>query len=120
MWLIGVTIGLMLLHNIAYWLRQVKLRSKTKHVVRLTAGEVAQHWIRMLSFTVLVISGFSLRFSDAWWVQLLFGWGGGAGFVIRGTVNRETAVVFMISSTLAIGYHKRKAIPGHSRWADVG
>ncbi len=50
----------------------------------------------MLSFTVLVISGFSLRFSDAWWVQILFGWGGGAGFVIRGTVHRVAAVVFMI------------------------
>jgi formate dehydrogenase gamma subunit len=95
-WLIGVTIGLMLLHNMAHWFRHVKLRSKAKQVVRLTASEVAQHWILMLSFTVLVISGFSLRFSDAWWVQLLFGWGGGAGFVIRGTIHRVAAVVFMI------------------------
>lgn len=96
MWLIGLTIGLMLLHNMAHWLRHVKLRSKVKQVVRLTAGEVAQHWLLMTSFIVLVISGFSLRFSDAWWVQILFGWGGGTGFVIRGTVHRVAAVVFMI------------------------
>ncbi len=96
MWLIGLTIGLMLLHNIAHWLRQVKLRSKAKQVVRLTTGEVAQHWLLMSSFSVLVISGFSLRFSDAWWVQILFGWGGGEGFVIRGTVHRVAAVAFVI------------------------
>jgi cytochrome b subunit of formate dehydrogenase len=45
---------------------------------------------------VLVISGFSLRFSESWWVELLFGWGGGEGFVIRGTVHRVAAVIFMV------------------------
>jgi len=96
LWMIGVTIGLMLLHNIADWIRHVMLRSKVAHVVRLTAGEVGQHWVLMISFTVLTLSGFSLRFSEAWWVKKLFGWGGGEGFVIRGTVHRVAAVVFMV------------------------
>jgi formate dehydrogenase gamma subunit len=57
-----------------------------------------QHWVLALSFTVLVISGFSLRFSEAWWVQILFGWGEGEGFLIRGTVHRTAAVIFIFCS----------------------
>jgi formate dehydrogenase gamma subunit len=64
----------------------------------LTPNETAQHWILALSFIVLVISGFSLRFSEAWWVMALFGWGDGGGFLIRGTVHRTAGVAFMICS----------------------
>ncbi len=95
-WLIVITIGLMLVHNMGHWFRHCRLLSGTKHVIRLTAGETAQHWILMLSFIVLAISGFSLRFSDSWWVQILFGWNGGEGFVVRGTIHRVAAVFFMI------------------------
>lgn len=94
-WVIAVTIGLMLLHNLAHFLRRVRLQSSHEQVQRLSPGEVAQHWLLMVSFVVLVISGFSLRFSEAAWVQFLFGWGGGAGFVIRGTVHRVSAVALI-------------------------
>lgn len=95
-WMIGITIGLMVLHNLGHWFRHVKLVAKAEYVIRMTAGETAQHWVLMISFAVLVISGFSLRFSEAWWVDLLFGWGGGEGFVIRGLIHRAAAVVFVI------------------------
>jgi cytochrome b subunit of formate dehydrogenase len=94
LWLIGITIGLMLLHNIADWVRAIKQMGKKPFVLRLTANETAQHWVLSISFIVLVISGFALRFSEAWWVQLLFGWGDGAGFLLRGTIHRIAAVVF--------------------------
>jgi len=42
------------------------------------------------------VSGFSLRFSEAWWVRMLFGWGGGQGFLIRGLIHRVAAVLFVI------------------------
>lgn len=96
MWIIGITIGLMLLHNIGHWFRHARLRAAGQYVIRLTAGEAGQHWVLMISFTVLVFSGFSLRFSEAWWAELLFGWGGGQGFVIRGLVHRVAAVMFMV------------------------
>lgn len=95
-WFIGVTIGLMVLHNLGHWSRHVKLVTKAQYVIRMTAGETAQHLVLMISFLVLVISGFSLRFSESWWVDLLFGWGGGEGFVIRGLIHRVAAVVFVI------------------------
>lgn len=103
-WLIALTIGGMLLHNLGHWIRHARLSAATTYVVRMTAGETAQHWVLMISFIVLVISGFSLRFSEAWWVDLLFGWGGGEGFVVRGTVHRVAAVVFMIYAVWHVIY----------------
>jgi formate dehydrogenase gamma subunit len=96
MWLIGITIGSMLLHNMGHWIRHVRLMRKVEYVIRMSASETAQHWVLMISFIILVISGFALRFSESWWVVLLFGWGGGEGFLIRGQIHRAAAIVFMI------------------------
>jgi len=104
MWLIGVTIGSMLLHNIADWVRHLKLMKTKPFVIRMSLNEALQHWFLMISFTVLVISGFSLRFSEAWWVQVLFGWGGGEGFLIRGTIHRVAAVVFILGCAWHLFY----------------
>lgn len=103
-WIIIFTIGLMLLHNVAHWFRHIRLRRLKGYVQRFNAGETAQHWVLMISFTVLVISGFSLRFSESWWVELLFGWGGGAGFLIRGLIHRVAAVVMILGSVWHVAY----------------
>jgi cytochrome b subunit of formate dehydrogenase len=97
-WLITLTIGSMLLHNTADWVRYILIQRTKPFVLRLTFNETAQHWVLAVAFIVLVISGFSLRFSEAWWVQLLFGWGDGQGFTIRGTVHRTAGVIFMLCS----------------------
>jgi formate dehydrogenase gamma subunit len=99
LWLIGITISAMALHNFADWFRYVRSMRKKPYIIRLTLNETMQHWVLAISFIVLVISGFSLRFSEAWWVQILFGWGEGEGFLIRGTVHRTAAVIFMLCST---------------------
>ena len=104
LWIIGVTIGLMLLHNIAHYVRSVKQLRKKPFIVRLTVNETLQHWLLMISFIVLVVSGFSLRFSESWWSQLLFGWGDGKGFEIRGLVHRIAAVVMILSSVWHLVY----------------
>ena len=100
--LIVVTIGGMLLHNGADWMRSVKKLGKQPFVQRLNTNEVAQHWVLMLSFIVLVISGFSLRFSDAAWVKMLFGWEG--GFEVRGVVHRVSAIVMVVASAWHVLY----------------
>jgi cytochrome b subunit of formate dehydrogenase len=63
----------------------------------MTVNETLQHWLLAISFIVLVISGFSLRFSEAWWVRILFGWGGGEGFLFRGLVHRIAAPLFLFT-----------------------
>lgn len=93
--LICVTIGLMLLHNVADWIRYLKNAGREPYVQRLSTNEVIQHYILMFAFIALVLTGFSLRFSDAWWVRLMFGWEG--GFELRGTLHRVAASVFVFS-----------------------
>jgi cytochrome b subunit of formate dehydrogenase len=98
LWMISLTIGSMLLHNTGDWVRFIRNQRRMPFVLRLTINETAQHWVLAISFIVLVISGFSLRFSESWWVQALFGWGDGEGFLIRGTVHRTAGIIFMICS----------------------
>lgn len=100
--LIIVTIGGMLLHNGADFFRRTRSITKEAYVQRLSPGEVAQHWVLMLSFTVLVLTGFSLRFSEAGWVRFLFGWEG--GFEMRGTIHRVSGIVLIASSIWHVIY----------------
>ncbi len=100
--LIVVTIGSMLLHNGADWLRHVRRMNAKAFVQRLGPSEVAQHWVLMVSFIVLVVSGFSLRFSEAAWVRWLFGWEG--GFEARGIIHRAAAVVMVVGSVWHVLY----------------
>ncbi len=100
--LIVGTIGGMLLHNGADWIRRVKQMGKKPYVQRLSFNEVIQHWILMLSFCVLVITGFSLRFSEAGWVQMLFGYEG--GFEHRGIIHRVAAGVMVFGSIWHVLY----------------
>jgi len=99
---IFVIIGTMILH----WL--IDLRKKIKHVLnkeqtrRMTLGEVWQHTLLMVTFIVLVITGFALRHSESWWVDFIFGWEG--GFPLRGIIHRVAAVLFILAALWHIAY----------------
>jgi cytochrome b subunit of formate dehydrogenase len=99
---IVVIIGAMVIH----WL--IDLRRKILNVMRLPQtrrmnyNEVWQHTFLMVTFIVLAITGFSLRYSDAGWVKLLFGWEG--GFPLRGIIHRVAAVLFIITSLWHLVY----------------
>lgn len=79
--LIFVVVGGMALHNIIDLHRKVRrklaiqrgeLHEEEHHgrglYVRMTASERLQHGTMALSFIMLVITGFMLRYPDAWWV----------------------------------------------------
>ncbi|MEE9167301.1 MAG: cytochrome b/b6 domain-containing protein [Candidatus Neomarinimicrobiota bacterium] len=97
-----VIIGLMVIHWVIDLIRQIRLVMAKPQVRRMTPGEVWQHSLLMISFIVLIISGFSLRFSESWISTLIFGWSG--GFEFRGTVHRYAAVVFMITALWHVFY----------------
>jgi cytochrome b subunit of formate dehydrogenase len=86
-------IGLMALHWLIDLIRQVVLVMKKPQVRRMRVGELWQHTLLMISFIVLVITGFALRFEDSWITKLFFGWQG--GFEMRGLIHRIAAVVLM-------------------------
>ncbi len=92
---IVVIIGLMIIHWLLDLRKKIKNVSTLKQVRRMMPGEVWQHTLLMVTFIVLVITGFALRYSESWWVNLLFGWEG--GFPLRGVIHRVAAVVFVLS-----------------------
>jgi len=94
---IAIIIGSMALHWLIDLRRQIKIvMTQKKQVRRMDLDEVVQHFILALSFTVLVITGFSLRFYDSWWSEMIFGWDG--GYTFRGSVHRGAGIVLMLAS----------------------
>jgi cytochrome b subunit of formate dehydrogenase len=100
--LIAVTVSAMLVHHFLSFFRSIRNRQKLPQTRRFNTNEVLQHAVLTVSFVVLVITGFSLRFSEAWWVRLIFGWEGGFG--LRGTLHRGSAVLMMLGSVWHIVY----------------
>lgn len=93
---IFLIIGGMVVHWLIDLRKQIKLVMAKKQLVRMRMDEVWQHTALMLTFIVLVVTGFALRFSEAWWVKFLFGWEG--GFPVRGVIHRVAAVLFILSA----------------------
>lgn len=99
---IVVIIGLMVIHWLIDLRKQIKDVSKMPQMRRMTYGELWQHTFLMVTFIVLVITGFSLRYSESWWVDLLFGWEG--GFPLRGIIHRVAAVLFILTAIWHVFY----------------
>ena len=105
--LIPVVIGLMFVHNLGDWLRKVgQLRfARVREFAPSPAGEGApgtlrmfriervQHFLLVLSFTVLVWTGFALKYPEGWWARPLLAWE--TRWPVRGIVHRIAAVVFI-------------------------
>ena len=98
--LIPLTLAFMVLHNL------IDLLHKLLHPpVRLPGGERVvrmnlwfriSHWGVMLSFPLLVVSGFALKFPDAWWAKPLLLWEERAAF--RGGVHRAAALLLIAAT----------------------
>ena len=99
---IVVIIGLMTLHVlIDLRKRNLDLLAKPQ-VRRMDANGIFQHSVLMISFIVLVVTGFALRYSEAWIFKTLFGWDG--GFSVRGLIHRGAAVVLVLGSIWHVFY----------------
>jgi len=57
------------------------------------------HWLTMLSFPVLVVTGFALKYPESWWARPMLRWE--THFALRGLVHRVAAVVLLSS----LAYH---------------
>lgn len=97
-----LVIGTMVIHWLIDLRKQIHLVNVKDQITRMNFNEVWQHTFLMLSFIMLAVTGFSLRFSDAFWVQWLFGWEG--GFPLRGVLHRVAAVIFIFTVVWHILY----------------
>jgi cytochrome b subunit of formate dehydrogenase len=100
--LITVIIGAMIVHWLIDLLRQVRNVMREKQVRRMDRDEVVQHAVLAVAFTVLVVTGFSLRFYKVWWATLLFGHEG--GYSVRGVIHRAAGVMLLAGSLWHVGF----------------
>jgi len=134
--LIVVTIGMMFLHNLLDFIRQMQRRSEirrglrppavhgTRRFVRMTLLDRVQHVGLLVSFLTLTVTGFMLRFPDAWWVSIIKStWT--QFFEMRGYIHRGAAAVLVLFSlfhvcVLIFTRHGRKfAWDMFPKWSDV-
>lgn len=113
--LIVAVVGGMLIHNLLDFLRKARHKLAVQkgevaelHVahrlyLRMTVNERLQHAVLVLSFTALVISGFMLRYPEAWWVAGIRHLSSSA-FELRGLVHRIASVVMLASGVWHLGY----------------
>jgi cytochrome b subunit of formate dehydrogenase len=109
--LIPVTIGLMLLHQGGDFLRKLVRARFTRraailprgtaavaghHDVRMMPFERVQHAVLVISFFVLVWTGFALKYPEQWWARPLLLMEGARS--MRSIIHRLAAVVFIAVS----------------------
>ncbi len=102
-WIIVLVIGGMAVHNLLimnyFMVKKHRDDRQRGTVMRLDRSQVIQHLLLAISFIMLVITGFALRFPEAWWVHALSIVG--MTEEVRGDLHRIFAVV-MIAAAL---YH---------------
>jgi len=102
-WIIPLAVGFMLLHNgldfFAKLIRGGPRIHTGEEVPRMNIHFRMAHWLTVVSFPTLVVTGFALKFPESWWAAPIVQWEGTMRF--RATLHRVAAVVLMAS----IVYH---------------
>ncbi|MHB1305601.1 MAG: cytochrome b/b6 domain-containing protein [Limisphaerales bacterium] len=90
--LIFFTISLMVAHNGLSWIRFLiaSYRRADRTVPRMDRAQRVQHLVLMISFVVLALSGFALKFPDSW-----LGWSMGGEEMVRRWIHRIAGVVLL-------------------------
>ncbi|GJQ21055.1 MAG: hypothetical protein HBSIN02_14100 [Bacteroidia bacterium] len=112
--LIVSIVGGMAVHNTADFIKKSKRRLRIRRgeipehtgrglYLRMTLSERLQHGSLLVSFILLVITGFMLRYPDAWWVIWIRSLSDSV-FDLRGLVHRIAAVIMVAASLYHIGY----------------
>lgn len=101
--LIPLTLGGMLLHNLLDFLsklwRGTRRGASREEVPRMNLHFRIAHALVIVSFPLLIVSGFALKYPEAWWAAPLLWFENGISF--RGDLHRVSAVLLLLS----FGYH---------------
>jgi formate dehydrogenase gamma subunit len=98
--IVGV-VGAMFFHNGLLFLKKVgaHLRSSGRPVLRMSLSQRWQHAVLALSFIVLAITGFALKFPESWVATLL-----GSSEPIRRWTHRIAGIVLLVVGAYHIIY----------------
>ncbi|MBL7959094.1 cytochrome b/b6 domain-containing protein [bacterium] len=115
LWLIIVIIGGMFFHNVIDFIKKVRRKLLIQQGVlkpeeighrlylRMTLSERLQHGTLVISFVLLVITGFMLRYPDAWWVASIRNLSDNV-FEFRSWIHRIAGVTMVLASIYHIYY----------------
>jgi len=127
--LIVVVVGGMAVHNLLDFLKKTRIKLAIQkgeiveeHVahrlyLRMSAHERLQHAVLVVSFVLLVVTGFMLRYPEAWWVVGIRKLSDQA-FALRGLTHRIAGVVMVLSGVWHIWYLAFTA-PGRKLFKDL-
>ncbi len=106
LWVIFVTIGFMVLHNSIDFLRKARterlpIEGPVNVPERMSKDLRWQHGLVMVSFFMLVYTGFALKYPEGWWAAPLLAWEAQLG--LRGMLHRIAAVVLIGSLLWHLG-----------------
>ena len=101
MGLIFGTIGFMLLHNFLIWRKKAAANRKDPRriVVRMELEQRVQHFLLLISFFTLVITGFALKFPDSMFAQALL-----IGETARSLIHRIAGTLLILVSLYHVYY----------------
>lgn len=113
--LIVVVVGGMAVHNLLDFLKKTRRKLAIQkgeiveeHVahrlyLRMTLHERLQHGVLVVSFVLLVVTGFMLRYPEAWWVVGIRKLSDSA-FELRGLAHRIAGVAMVLSGVWHLWY----------------
>lgn len=103
---IAFTLGGMLLHNLLDYYAHIRVRQRLgrrqRRYVRFNKNERLQHAALVISFVVLAVTGFALKYPQSFWVQWLLD--SPVAFLARSIAHRVAAVVFVALSIYHVWY----------------
>ncbi len=97
---IVLTLGAMALHNILLWVRKARRARKdpNRTILRMNRTQRIQHVLLLISFFVLVITGFALAWPESLFATITF------GESVRRIAHRVAAVVMLAVAAYHVGY----------------
>ena len=99
--LIIVVIGAMFLHNAIIWRSKAVARRAMQNpmMFRMSVNQRWQHLILLISFIILVITGFALKFPNSWIAEVL-----AMGEKLRSIIHRVAGVILIGAGIYHIFY----------------
>jgi formate dehydrogenase gamma subunit len=87
-------------------MEKIKTEKNLKEVkfLRMTSNERIQHFILLVSFITLVITGFWLKYPEAFWVKWIIAVLGKSAFELRGVIHRTASIVMIAGGVYHICY----------------